>query len=195
MNVPLLLDARWLEWVYRPLPGNALSKFITIVNAWIADMKDSWKETMSCQVTTEACLHSKELNLEHMECEVEHWEVPTKEATVKSLGTMKKWHRSGHLAAGRPGEPNELTQGYCGSWKKLAATCRTVVSCSIGAGQGKRLQENSDLGKLWTAEGIGRSQQEDDLLCKSGTAQGTWASETQSWRTISWRGMKESDHE
>jgi hypothetical protein len=27
-----------------------------------------------------------------MEPEVELWEVPTEEATVKSLGTMKKWH-------------------------------------------------------------------------------------------------------
>jgi hypothetical protein len=35
-----------------------------IVNAWIADMKKKGrKETMSCQVTTAACLDSKELNL------------------------------------------------------------------------------------------------------------------------------------
>jgi hypothetical protein len=38
--------------------------------------------------------------------------------------------------------------------------------------QKKRLQENSDPGKLWTAEGIGRSRQEDDPQYKSGTAQG-----------------------
>jgi hypothetical protein len=42
----------------------------SIVNAWIADMKDDRKETMSCQVTTEACLESKELNPEDMESEV-----------------------------------------------------------------------------------------------------------------------------
>jgi hypothetical protein len=59
-----------------------------IINAWIADMKDDQKETMSCQVTTEACLDTRELNPEDMESEVEHREVPTEEATVKSSGTM-----------------------------------------------------------------------------------------------------------
>jgi NurA-like 5'-3' nuclease len=72
----------------------------SIIIAWIADMKKDRKETMSCQVTTEACLDSKELNLEDMESEVEHWEIPTEEVAMKSLGTMKKWHRGRHLAAG-----------------------------------------------------------------------------------------------
>jgi hypothetical protein len=36
------------------------------VNAWIADMKKDRKETMSCKVTKEACLDSKELNPEVM---------------------------------------------------------------------------------------------------------------------------------
>jgi hypothetical protein len=31
MNVPLLLDARWLEHVYQLLLSNALSKFVTIL--------------------------------------------------------------------------------------------------------------------------------------------------------------------
>jgi hypothetical protein len=31
----------------------------SIVNAWIANMRDDQKETMSCQVTTEECLDSK----------------------------------------------------------------------------------------------------------------------------------------
>jgi hypothetical protein len=42
-----------------------------IVDDWIADTMDDWKETMSCQVTMEACLESKELNLEDMESKVE----------------------------------------------------------------------------------------------------------------------------
>jgi hypothetical protein len=37
-----------------------------------------------------------------------------------------------------------------------------VPSCSNGTVQGKRFQENLDLGKLWTVEGIGHSRQEDD---------------------------------
>jgi hypothetical protein len=55
----------------------------SIVNAWIADMMKDRKETMSCQVTTAACLDSKEQNPEDMESEVEHREVPTEDAVVK----------------------------------------------------------------------------------------------------------------
>jgi hypothetical protein len=39
--------------------------------------------------------------------------------------------------------------------------------------QEKYFQENSDPGNLWTAEGIGRSRQEDDPEYNSGTMQGT----------------------
>jgi hypothetical protein len=73
----------------------------SIVNAWIANMRVDRKETVSCQVTTEACLDSKELNSEDMKSEVEHREVPTEESAVKSLGTMKKQHMGRHLAAGK----------------------------------------------------------------------------------------------
>jgi hypothetical protein len=45
-------------------------------------------------------LDSKELNLEDMESEVEHREVPMEETVVKSLGEIKKRHRGWHLAAG-----------------------------------------------------------------------------------------------
>jgi hypothetical protein len=48
-----------------------------IVNTLIADMKDDRRKTVSCQVTTEACWDSEELNPEDMESEVKHREVPT----------------------------------------------------------------------------------------------------------------------
>jgi hypothetical protein len=64
----------------------------SILNDWIADMKDL-KEAISCQVTTEVCLNSKELNPEDIKSKVEHREVPMEEATVKSSETMKKRHR------------------------------------------------------------------------------------------------------
>jgi hypothetical protein len=81
----------------------------SIVNAWIANIKKDKKDTMFCQVKTEACLDSKELNSEDMKSEVEHQEVPMEEAAVKSSGTMKKRHKGRHLVAGRYGEPKELT--------------------------------------------------------------------------------------
>jgi hypothetical protein len=72
----------------------------SIVSAWIANMRDGRKGTMSGQVTAEACLDSKELDPEGMESKVEHREVPMEEAAVKSSGTMKKRHKGWHLAAG-----------------------------------------------------------------------------------------------
>jgi hypothetical protein len=105
---------------------STVNAFQEKMDAWIANMRDNWKETMSCQVTMEVCLDSKEPNPEDMQSEVEHREVPMEEAAVKSLRTMKKWHRGRHLAAGRRGEPKEPNQGDCGSWRKLAAACRKV---------------------------------------------------------------------
>jgi hypothetical protein len=64
--------------------------------------------------------------LEEMEAVAEHQEVPAEEAAVKSSGKMKKRHRGRYLAAGRRGEPNELTRQDCGSRRKLAAACRKV---------------------------------------------------------------------
>jgi hypothetical protein len=37
-----------------------------------------------------------------------------------------KRHRGWNLAAGQCRKPEELTQGDCGFWRKLAATCRKV---------------------------------------------------------------------
>jgi hypothetical protein len=90
--------------------------------AVVHSMRAWHKEAVACQETTEACLDSKEPNPDDME----HREVPTEEAAVKSSGTMKKWHRGRHPAAGRHGEPKELTRGDCGSRGKLAAAYRKL---------------------------------------------------------------------
>jgi hypothetical protein len=108
----------------------------SIVNACIADVKDDLRETMSCQVTTEAFLDSKELNPEDMECELGYQEVPAEEAAVKSSGTMKKRHRGRKQAAGRRGEPKELSRGDCGPRRKLATACRTVSRRARGISSG-----------------------------------------------------------
>jgi hypothetical protein len=54
----------------------------------------------------------------------EHQEVPREEAAVIPVRGRKRRHRGRKQAAGRCGEPKELTQGDCGSRKKLAAGCR-----------------------------------------------------------------------
>jgi hypothetical protein len=91
-----------------------------VVNVWIADIKVDRRETVSCQVTTEACLGSKELNPEGVESEVEHREIPTEEVAMKSAGKKKKQHRGRYLAARRRGERKELTRGDCGSRRKVS---------------------------------------------------------------------------
>jgi hypothetical protein len=51
----------------------------------------------------------KELNPEEMESKGEHREVPKKVAVVEPVKGWKKWHRGRKQAAGRRGEPKELT--------------------------------------------------------------------------------------
>jgi hypothetical protein len=46
---------------------------------------------------------------------------------VKPVKGRKKRHRDRKPAAGRRGEPNELTRGDCGSEKKLAAACKKIT--------------------------------------------------------------------
>jgi hypothetical protein len=61
---------------------STVSALVGKMDAWIAEMKDEQKETMSCQLMVKACLDSKEPSPEDMESEVERWEVPTEEAAV-----------------------------------------------------------------------------------------------------------------
>jgi hypothetical protein len=152
----------------------------SMVNAWIANLREDRKETMSCQVTTEAFLDSKELNPEEIESESKRWEVPTEDAVVKPAKGRKKRHRDRYQAAGRRGEPKELTRGNCGYRRKLAGACRKVSRRATVAWRKRNVFRNIRTpGKLWTAEGIGRSRQEDDPQYKGGTAQGTRVSGTQ----------------
>jgi hypothetical protein len=144
-------------------------------------MREDRKERMSYQITTEACMDSKELNLEDRKSEVEHREVPKEDVVVKSVKGRKKRHRDRHLAAGRLGEPEGTDPRRL--WIPEEVGCglqEGVPSCSSSTAQEKRFQENSGPGKLWTAEGIGRSRQGDDPLCRSGTTQGTRVSGAQS---------------
>jgi hypothetical protein len=123
----------------------------SIGNAWIEDMKKDQKETMSCQVATAACLDSKELNPEDMESEVELREVPTKEATMKSSGPMKKWH--GPASSCRVMQRAEETDPRR-LWTLEEVSCHLqegVLSCSSGMAQEMRLQGNCGPWKELTA--------------------------------------------
>jgi hypothetical protein len=128
-------------------------------------MKEEQKETMACQVTTEACLDNKEPNPDDMESEVERREVPEEEATVKYSGTMKKWHRGRNLAAGRRGEPKELNRGDCGSRVKLAAACRKVSRRAAVAWR-KRIVVRKDLSRNQVERGAPKKRKSEKRLWK-----------------------------
>jgi hypothetical protein len=153
----------------------------SLVNAWIADMWDDRKETVSCQITTEACLENKELNAEDMEFELEHWEVPIYgRGRSEIVGNNEEAAQGPASSCRAPREAKGTDPRRL--WNPEDVGCRLqkgVPSCRSGTAQEKRLQENSDPGKLWTAEGIGRNRQEDDPQHKSGTAQGTRMQEIQ----------------
>jgi hypothetical protein len=131
------------------------------MDAWIANMRDDRKETMSCQLMTERV-----------------W-------TVKSQ-VRKNGIRSG--TSGNPygrgrseifGNNEEAAQGpacSCRPTRRAKGTdprrlfileevgCHVlegVPPCSSGMTQGKLLQENSDPGTLWIAAGIDRCRNED----------------------------------
>jgi hypothetical protein len=57
----------------------------------------------------------------------EHQEIPMEDAAVIPVKGWRKRRRARKPAAGRRGEPNELTQGDCGSGKKSAATCKKMT--------------------------------------------------------------------
>jgi hypothetical protein len=103
--------------------------------AWqeeMAAMRDRWmndnhNETMACRETMEARLEEKEPTLVDRKPEVaQQLEVPNKDAVLKPVKGWMKRHRGKKQAAGQCEEPKELTQGDCGSWMKLASTCRKV---------------------------------------------------------------------
>jgi hypothetical protein len=58
----------------------------------------------------------------------EHQEVPSEDVIVRPVKGLKKRLCGQKSTAGRHGEPQELTQGNCGSQRKLAAACRKVSS-------------------------------------------------------------------
>jgi hypothetical protein len=103
------------------------------MDAWVAEMRDSRKGTVACQEKTDTFMDCKEPTSENMDSGAEHREAPMEDSIVKPARGWKKWQRGQHLAAGRCGEPEELTRGDCGSQGKLAATCRQVSCCAAVA--------------------------------------------------------------
>jgi hypothetical protein len=120
------------------------------VNAWITDMRDGWKETVSCQVTTAAWLETKEISSEDVEPEVEHREVPMEDAVVKPVKGRKKRHSGQKQAAERCGETKELTRRDRGSQRKVSHCARMAWR------KRSAFREIVDRGRNWSQLAGGR---------------------------------------
>jgi hypothetical protein len=109
------------------------------VDIWITDMKGGRREDglpssdRGQSREDAATSRRKEADSVELESIAMHREVLMKDAAVKPVKGRKKRYRGQHLAAERRREPKELTQGDCGSWRKLAATCRKVSRCAAVA--------------------------------------------------------------
>jgi hypothetical protein len=112
-------------------PGEADLR--SIINTWITDIKDVHKgKTTASQEATEANTEKTEPDMGMMQSVAEHQEAPKEDAVVKPGKGRKKRRMGRKPAAGRRGEPKELTRSECGSGKKLTA-CRKVSSCATVA--------------------------------------------------------------
>jgi hypothetical protein len=101
------------------------------MDTWIAEMRTWRKESTACQEVTEACLENKEPTSLEVESVVAHEEVTKEEATVETVGALKKRHRDQLLAIRRQGQPKKQTLGNDGSRKKLA-TAHRGMPCHAG---------------------------------------------------------------
>jgi hypothetical protein len=96
---------------------------------------DSWIER------TEVCVGKLETNPVKLDTMVEHQEVRKEEASVETFGALTKQYGDKYLATERNLQLKKWNQGYGGSWKKLAATCRGMTCHAIpalGKGHGQQ---------------------------------------------------------
>jgi hypothetical protein len=91
-----------------------------------ADVEQILAKMEERMTATQAKTDMKAGREEMMQSVGEHQEVPREEAAVIPVRGRKRRHRGRKQAAGRHGEPKELTRGDRGSRKKLAAACRKV---------------------------------------------------------------------
>jgi hypothetical protein len=79
-----------------------------------------------------------------MESVAEHQEGPKEGAVVEPFKGRKKQHRGQKLAAGRRGDPKELTREICGSRKELATAGRKMTRrAGVAQREGNFIREYS----------------------------------------------------
>jgi hypothetical protein len=115
------------------------------------NLQKACTDTTACHEATEADTEKSEPDPGMMQSVAEHQVTPKEDAVVKPYKGRKKRHRGRKPAAGRRGEPKEMTRGDCGSGRNLAAACRKVSStCATVAWRKRKL-----LRKTGTRENYG----------------------------------------
>jgi hypothetical protein len=85
------------------------------------------KEMMACQEMEDRLEEKEPASLDRKPEVAQQREVPIEDAVLKPVKGWKRRHRGKKQIAERCKEPEELTRGFCGSRRKLAASCRKVT--------------------------------------------------------------------
>jgi hypothetical protein len=173
------------------------------MDACVANRRDDQEETMSCQETMEtslvceepiswdmkacqektACHKATERETENtqpdpgmMQSIAEHQEVPKEDAAVMLVGGLRKRCRDWMEFSCQ--KLKERIQASYESSRRLTVAGRKLSRhAAVAQCKRKVFQKNSDRGKLWTMQGVGRCRNKDEPLCKSGMRQGTQAAQ------------------
>jgi hypothetical protein len=143
------------------------------MDACVASRRDDRKETTSCQEMTEANTEKTEPNPGTIQSVEEYHEVPKEEAAVMPVGGLRKWRRDLNQAVGHHQTLKGSIQASCEFSRRLTIAGRKMFR-RVAVAQCKR----NVFRKIQTVQAVCRRRNKDDLLCKSGTRQGTQAAET-----------------
>jgi hypothetical protein len=159
----------WIEANQAKMDVN-LNEMRSILNAWIADMKDGQIERIACQGKTETWLEFEEPASVVMEPEAEHQEVPKEEAAVMPVGRLRRWLRDWNLAVERHQKPKETNRRSCESWKRLTVSSRRMTRCAGVAWLGRNVVRKYRTRKQVEQGTPKGAHKRMSLACESGLA-------------------------
>jgi hypothetical protein len=118
-----------IETILKNMESNSGEKETAVEQQEISNEEVAVHSPRTCRSETAASQEGTKTEPEPgtMQSMEEHQEIPKEKAVVKPIKGRKKRHRDRKPAAGRRGEPDELTRGDCGSGKKLAAACKKIT--------------------------------------------------------------------
>jgi hypothetical protein len=137
------------------------------LDKWLMVLKDGRKETTAYKEVTET-----KLDPGLMQSIEAHQDIHKGEVAVMPVEESMKRRRVCNLAAERPQKRKERTRRNRGSRRKLAAAYRKVPRRAKVEWRKRKLVKRIGIHENWTAKEVLPYRNNDDPLCKSGTAQG-----------------------